>query len=152
MSVQQLRDMSNADLAAKLEKGGMWSDPNPHYVLEAARRLRNLEAEAKQEDEKREMNSVIINTAQTLLMDLAGMIREPIHNGMVEFLGRRYQLTFVIRQDAYDAMVAWTCRYAARPGNPYDTLFGLPLLVVHSNDAPMVSLRIEPNCGGEAAR
>jgi hypothetical protein len=89
----------------------------------------------------------IADTAWALLMDLAGMIREPTHNGMVVFLGRRYQLTFVIRRDAYEAMVATTCRADAYKGRPYDMLFGLPLLVVHSDDAPMVSLRIEPMTG-----
>ena len=44
---QQLRDMSNVDLAAKLAKGGTFFAPNPHYVLEAARRLKILEAKAK---------------------------------------------------------------------------------------------------------
>ena len=36
-------------------------------------------------DEKREMNSIVMDTASTILMDFAGMICEPIHNGMVAF-------------------------------------------------------------------
>lgn len=38
--LKRLRTMSDADLAARLEAGGRFIAPNPHYVLEAARRLR----------------------------------------------------------------------------------------------------------------
>jgi hypothetical protein len=39
----RLRAMGDADLAARLERGGTIFAPNPHYVLEAARRLRCIE-------------------------------------------------------------------------------------------------------------
>ena len=38
--LKRLREMSDADLAAHLEAVGTFVAPNPHYVLEAARRLR----------------------------------------------------------------------------------------------------------------
>ena len=41
--LKRLREMSDADLAARLEAGGLFVAPNPHYVLEAARRLRCIE-------------------------------------------------------------------------------------------------------------
>jgi hypothetical protein len=41
--LKRLREMSNVDLAARLEAGGVFIAPNPHYVLEAARRLRCIE-------------------------------------------------------------------------------------------------------------
>ena len=37
---ERLKTMSDAELAEKLESGGTFWAPNPHYVLEAARRLK----------------------------------------------------------------------------------------------------------------
>ena len=44
---KRLREMSNVELAEKLEVGGELFAPNPHYVLEAARRLRNFKEYCK---------------------------------------------------------------------------------------------------------
>lgn len=40
---KRLREMGDAELAAELERGGRFIAPNPHYVLEAARRLRGID-------------------------------------------------------------------------------------------------------------
>lgn len=42
---QWLHELSDDELAAQLEKGGMLVAPNPHLVLEAARRLRAKKVE-----------------------------------------------------------------------------------------------------------
>lgn len=39
---KRLKTMSDAELAERLERGGTLWAPNPHYVLEAARRLRKI--------------------------------------------------------------------------------------------------------------
>ena len=38
--MQMLADMTDVQLAERLEAGGKFFAPNPHYVLEAAKRLR----------------------------------------------------------------------------------------------------------------
>ncbi len=91
-------------------------------------------------------SSVITAKAKIMLLDISGMIQCPIHNGAVEFNGHKYRLSFNIRLDAYEVLVADTarCLFVARPSNPYDYLFGIPLHVIVKSDAPMVALVIEP--------
>lgn len=90
-------------------------------------------------------SSEITVKAKTMLLDISGMIRCPIHNGAVEFNGHKYQLSFNIRRDAYEVLVAdmARCQFVARPANPYDYLFGIPLSVIVKSDAPIVALVIE---------
>lgn len=90
-------------------------------------------------------SSEITAKAKTMLLDISGMIRCPIHNGAVDFNGHKYQLSFNIRRDVYEVLVADTdrCLFVARPANPYDYLFGIPLHVIVESDAPMVALVIE---------
>lgn len=91
-------------------------------------------------------SSEITVKAKTMLLDISGMIRCPMRNGASEFQGHRYQLSFNIRRDAYEALVAdeARCLFVARPAGPYDYLFGIPLHVIVKSDAPMVALVVEP--------
>ena len=42
---KMLKDMTDVQLAERIERGGMIFAPNPHFVLEAARRLRANDSE-----------------------------------------------------------------------------------------------------------
>lgn len=88
------------------------------------------------------MNSNIVNIAQEMLLDLEGMMCCRIHNGATDINGRRYQLSFNIRRDAYEELVAMTsCRqYVARPPASQVYLVGIPVSVVAKTDAPLVAL------------
>lgn len=98
------------------------------------------------------MSADILNNAQRMLLDMSGVICTPIRNGVVDCQGRKYQLSFNVRQDAYHELVATMSQYhcVARPSGPYDYLFGIPLSVVYESDAPLVELVMRQEEGADA--
>ena len=99
------------------------------------------------------MSSDIVIKAKRMLLDLSGMIMCPIRNGAVEFQGHKYQLSFNVRRDAYEKLVAMTSQYLsiARLIGPCDYLFGIPIYVVCESDAPLVEIVIKPQEEGADA-
>lgn len=95
------------------------------------------------------MSSLFINKAQQMLRDLSYIAYGTINSGAMEVNDREYRLSFNIRRDVYEELVASTCRFHdGKPPydkrKPHDTIFGLPLSVIDDFDAPPVSLCIHP--------
>lgn len=86
-------------------------------------------------------------TAQRMLLDLGVMMRCSIHNGIIEFEGRTYRLSFVVRLDVYEKLVAGTTLElpVAPLDRPCGYLFDIPLYVECDPNARLVSLVIEPD-------
>lgn len=98
--------------------------------------------------------SHIAEIAQDMLINLESMIHRTIRNGAVETNGRKYQLRFNIRRDAYEELVAMFAdrpQFVARPEPPRGYLFGVPLSIVDDPNAPLVALVIEPAEEGASA-
>lgn len=98
------------------------------------------------------MSADILNNAKRMLLDMSSVICSPIHNGVIDAQGRKYQLSFNVRQDAYHELLAMTSQYhyVARPSDPHDYLFGIPLFVVYESDAPLVELVMRQEEGADA--
>ena len=88
----------------------------------------------------------ILESANEMLCDINYALRgNDAHTGVIKIGDNKYQLSFVISQAAYMEIIGTvSLHYDAHLDNMHSTLFGIPVSLADSHNAPPVALTLTP--------